>query len=91
MNFTQGQQVRLRIAVTLIQFHNLHGWTVNYLGERFLVAVGDIAKKIDARTALIDIPGVIVRPTGKASFLVKHGDHQLRVHVQQIRAEVRAA
>lgn len=77
-----GQRVIIRIAATIV---NAVDGRLDYLGERFTIDPSNFVALVDGHMALIEVRVRIIRSTGKASFLVDHEGHALRVHAQQIR------
>ena len=80
-----GSRCLIRIAPALLHVEGERGYTVSYMGSEFIVARQET---IEVRDGIVvaELPARVIKSTGRASFLVLHQGHALRVHVQQIRA-----
>lgn len=78
-------RVTIRIVATIVHCDNLHGFTVDYMGARFMAPPSSLIEHVEPHMALFELDAHIIRPTGRASFLVACHERELRVHVQQIR------
>lgn len=86
--FAPGQRVRVRIVATVVHVDALHGYTIDYMGARFMAPSNSLIEHVEPHMALFELGAHIIETNGQASFLVAYAGHRLRVHVQQIQ-EVR--
>ena len=86
-----GSRCLIRIAAAVVHEDAQHGYTIDYMGARFLAPAGSFRSWVDDRMATFELVGIVTRSTGNASYLVSHQGHALRMHVQQIRALEEAA
>jgi hypothetical protein len=78
-------RVTIRIVATITHCDNLLGFSVDYMGARFMAPPSSLIEHVEPHMALFELDGRIIRPTGRASFLVDCHGRELRVHVQQMR------
>jgi hypothetical protein len=78
-------RVTIRIVATIVHCDALHGFTIDYMGARFMAPPSSLIEHVEPHMALFELDGRIIRSTGNASFLVDCHGRELRVHVQQIR------
>lgn len=79
---------RCLICVAAKQINKLKGHVnnieIDYMEVRFCIPEQTIIRHGEDNLVIVELEGTIIRETGRASFLVKYGDHQLRVPAQQL-------
>lgn len=82
-----GTRVRIRIAAQFLRDEGNYGTRVAYAGANLTVRHEHIVKRLDSSGLLLcELDATIVSHDGRVGYVVRVGQHELRVHQQMMEA-----
>lgn len=80
-----GTRVRTHIAVQFLRDEGTYGTLVAYAGANLTVRRENIVKRLDTHGLLLcELDAVLVSHDGRVGYVVRVGQHELRVHQQMV-------
>lgn len=81
-----GARVRIHIAARLVRDEGMYGYLVSYDGAHFAARRESVKALIDREDKLLlcELDATLVSHDGRVGYVVRVGQHELRVHQQMV-------